>query len=271
MAVSMMQRKSDGGEYRVSVRVSNNLILRAIEDAGYVGRGSITKFIQDAGMDVGSFYKLCGLRAAPITREGEFSAAAKRLMEALGAAPSDLWSAEQLHMALKTNCATVDMDAAALQAVMGDGVNARLGVDPSDNADRSALSRAVEMILGTVTPKEEKVLRLRYGIGVNEHTLEETGEVLNVTRERIRQIEARALRKLRHPSRSHALSDEPILDPKEMRCKGGDKDGEREFCRGCRRMDPMPPLKYGEAREIPSAVVQLADGTMTCKNRIART
>ena len=59
-----------------------------------------------------------------------------------------------------------------------------------------------------MTPREERVLRMRFGIGMNtDHTLEEVGQQFNVTRERIRQIEAKALRKLRHPSRSRKLKD----------------------------------------------------------------
>ena len=69
-----------------------------------------------------------------------------------------------------------------------------------------SLSEQTRRILSTLTPREEKVLRMRFGIGEeSDHTLEEVGKDFNVTRERIRQIEAKALRKLRHPSRSKKL------------------------------------------------------------------
>ena len=74
----------------------------------------------------------------------------------------------------------------------------------SANASKAAISTA--RVLATLTPREERVLRMRFGIGMNtDHTLEEVGQQFSVTRERIRQIEAKALRKLKHPSRSRKL------------------------------------------------------------------
>ncbi|MBQ7642652.1 MAG: sigma-70 family RNA polymerase sigma factor, partial [Clostridia bacterium] len=79
---------------------------------------------------------------------------------------------------------------------------------PTDVVSFSMLKEQIIGILDTLTPREEKVLRLRYGIDDGKtRTLEEVGKEFNVTRERIRQIEAKALRKLRHPSRSKKLKD----------------------------------------------------------------
>jgi RNA polymerase primary sigma factor len=76
-------------------------------------------------------------------------------------------------------------------------------VDSVINID---LAEQVDKVLGSLTPREERVLRMRFGIGEkSDHTLEEVGQDFEVTRERIRQIEAKALRKLRHPSRSKRL------------------------------------------------------------------
>ena len=73
-------------------------------------------------------------------------------------------------------------------------------------AIKSNLGEATTKILSTLTPREERVLRMRFGVGMNtDHTLEEVGLQFSVTRERIRQIEAKALRKLKHPSRSKQL------------------------------------------------------------------
>ena len=77
---------------------------------------------------------------------------------------------------------------------------------PMDTAIMKGLREATMEILSTLTPREAKVLRMRFGIEMNtDHTLEEVGKQFDVTRERIRQIEAKALRKLRHPSRSERL------------------------------------------------------------------
>jgi RNA polymerase primary sigma factor len=77
---------------------------------------------------------------------------------------------------------------------------------PLDAAIQANLREATTEVLGSLTPREERVLRMRFGIGMNtDHTLEEVGQQFSVTRERIRQIEAKALRKLTHPSRSRKL------------------------------------------------------------------
>ena len=82
----------------------------------------------------------------------------------------------------------------------------RAAVIPLDAAIQANLREATTRVLSSLTPREERVLRMRFGIGMNtDHTLEEVGQQFNVTRERIRQIEAKALRKLKHPSRSRKL------------------------------------------------------------------
>ena len=89
---------------------------------------------------------------------------------------------------------------------MGDFIEDKNVVMPVDAAIQSNLKSATTKILSTLTGREEKVLRMRFGIGLqSDHTLEEVGQQFSVTRERIRQIEAKALRKLKHPSRSRKL------------------------------------------------------------------
>lgn len=102
----------------------------------------------------------------------------------------------------------------SLEAPVGDEEDSSLGdfiadenaLQPIDSAVHSNLKETCTRILSSLTPREERVLRMRFGIGMNtDHTLEEVGQQFNVTRERIRQIEAKALRKLKHPSRSKRL------------------------------------------------------------------
>jgi RNA polymerase primary sigma factor len=89
---------------------------------------------------------------------------------------------------------------------LGDFIEDKNAVSPSDAAVNANLSEQTRKVLKTLTPREEKVLRMRFGIGEkSDHTLEEVGQDFEVTRERIRQIEAKALRKLQHPSRSKEL------------------------------------------------------------------
>ena len=89
---------------------------------------------------------------------------------------------------------------------LGDFIEDKSLVSPSDAVINMNLAEQTRKVLATLTPREEKVLRMRFGIGEkSDHTLEEVGQDFEVTRERIRQIEAKALRKLRHPSRSKRL------------------------------------------------------------------
>ncbi|HJU30936.1 MAG TPA: RNA polymerase sigma factor RpoD [Hyphomicrobiaceae bacterium] len=89
---------------------------------------------------------------------------------------------------------------------LGDFIEDRNAVLPIDAAIQSNLRETTTRVLASLTPREERVLRMRFGIGMNtDHTLEEVGQQFSVTRERIRQIEAKALRKLKHPSRSRKL------------------------------------------------------------------
>ncbi|MFV0322257.1 MAG: RNA polymerase sigma factor RpoD [Alphaproteobacteria bacterium] len=102
----------------------------------------------------------------------------------------------------------------SLETPIGDEEDSHLGefiedknaLQPLDAAINSSLRKTTTKILSSLTPREERVLRMRFGIGMNtDHTLEEVGQQFSVTRERIRQIEAKALRKLKHPSRSRQL------------------------------------------------------------------
>ncbi|MFZ2315819.1 MAG: RNA polymerase sigma factor RpoD [Gammaproteobacteria bacterium] len=102
----------------------------------------------------------------------------------------------------------------SMETPIGDDEDSHLGdfiedlntISPVDAATNFGLTEAVQKVLGSLTPREAKVLRMRFGINMNtDHTLEEVGKQFDVTRERIRQIEAKALRKLRHPSRAEQL------------------------------------------------------------------
>ena len=103
-----------------------------------------------------------------------------------------------------------------METPIGDDEDSHLGdfiedtnvESPIDNTTNINLSETLRDVLAGLTPREAKVLRMRFGIDMNtDHTLEEVGKQFDVTRERIRQIEAKALRKLRHPSRSKRLKD----------------------------------------------------------------
>jgi len=93
-------------------------------------------------------------------------------------------------------------------STLGSSIEDRNALPPADAASKQLLKEQIKDVLGTLTPREQRILQLRFGLeDGRSRTLEEAGKEFNVTRERIRQIEAKALSKLRHPSRSRKLKD----------------------------------------------------------------
>jgi len=140
----------------------------------------------------------------------------RQIAQEIGREPTPEELAEHLEMPLEKveQILEVAKEPVSLETPIGDDEDSQLGdfvedknaENPLDVAIAEALQDATLSVLENLSPREEKVLRMRFGIGMNtDHTLEEVGKQFGVTRERIRQIEAKALRKLRHPSRSEKL------------------------------------------------------------------
>jgi RNA polymerase primary sigma factor len=140
----------------------------------------------------------------------------RQMMHEIGREPTPEELAERLHMPLEKvrKVLKIAKEPVSLETPIGDEEDSSLGdfiedknaIMPLETAIHSNLREATTRVLSSLTPREERVLRMRFGIGMNtDHTLEEVGQQFNVTRERIRQIEAKALRKLKHPSRSRKL------------------------------------------------------------------
>ncbi len=143
---------------------------------------------------------------------------ARALLQKLGREPSTAEIAEEMGVSEERviEIQKISMDPISLETPIGEEDDTHLGdfleddraIDPSESVTNTTLKEQFAAILSTLTPREEKVIRLRYGIDDGRsRTLEEVGKEFNVTRERIRQIEAKALRKLRHPQRSKKLKD----------------------------------------------------------------
>jgi RNA polymerase primary sigma factor len=140
----------------------------------------------------------------------------RQIMSEFGREPTPEELAKKLAMPLEKvrKVLKIAKEPVSLETPVGDEEDSSLGdfiedknaLQPLDTAIKSNLSESTTKILASLTPREERVLRMRFGIGMNtDHTLEEVGLQFSVTRERIRQIEAKALRKLKHPSRSKQL------------------------------------------------------------------
>ena len=140
----------------------------------------------------------------------------RQMLHEIGREPTPEELAEKLGMPLEKvrKVLKIAKEPISLETPIGDEEDSHLGdfiedknaVLPVDAAIQSNLRETTTRVLASLTPREERVLRMRFGIGMNtDHTLEEVGQQFSVTRERIRQIEAKALRKLKHPSRSRKL------------------------------------------------------------------
>ena len=140
----------------------------------------------------------------------------RQIMIEIGREPTPKELADRLHMPLDKvkKVLKIAKEPISLETPVGDEEDSSLGdfiedknaLIPIDAAVKSSLRDTTTRILSSLTPREERVLRMRFGIGMNsDHTLEEVGQQFSVTRERIRQIEAKALRKLKHPTRARKL------------------------------------------------------------------
>ena len=140
----------------------------------------------------------------------------RQMLHEIGREPTPEELAEKLSMPLEKvrKVLKIAKEPISLETPVGDEEDSHLGdfiedrnvVQPLDAAIQTNLRQTCTAVLSSLTPREERVLRMRFGIGMNtDHTLEEVGQQFSVTRERIRQIEAKALRKLKHPSRSRKL------------------------------------------------------------------
>jgi RNA polymerase primary sigma factor len=144
---------------------------------------------------------------------GKIVRTSQRILKEIGREPTPKELAEKVGMPLEKvrKVLKITKEPLSLETPIGDEENSHLGdfiedknaILPIDAAIQSNLRDTTTSVLASLTPREERILRMRFGIGMNtEYTLEEVGQQFSVTRERIRQIEARALRKLKHPSRS---------------------------------------------------------------------
>ena len=148
----------------------------------------------------------------------------RQMLNEIGREPTPEELAEKLGMPLEKvrKVLKIAKEPLSLETPIGDEEDSHLGdfiedknaILPIDAAIQSNLRETTTRVLASLTPREERVLRMRFGIGMNtDHTLEEVGQQFSVTRERIRQIEAKALRKLKHPSGRGSCARSSITEP----------------------------------------------------------
>ena len=191
--------------YRIKISIRNNLLLNAIEEQGYP---TVAAFERAMGVTSGRMNGLVSMRVAPLLDSGEFSKEAKMAMEVLGAAPTDLWTEQQLTIKLHRNSGEREIDADLVQHLLEQRRQMDYLPSPEDHLFERETNQLVDDLLNTIRPREKEVLINRFQ---NDETYEEAGKKMNVTHERARQIEATALRKLRHPANLEVLNKSGLI------------------------------------------------------------
>lgn len=203
-------------DYRVTIKVRNARIISALAEKDEVVGSIVAAKI---GISYGKLLDLSNLKLSPIKKDGSLIPEVVKLCDYLNKVPTDLFSPDQI-FPLETNTAEVDMTAEEVEILM---LPASGGVNPETLLASSQSKTALNELLDSLTPRETKILKLKYGMDCDEHTYESIAQMFDVSKERIRQIEAKALRKMRDPSRSDQLRvtdlDLPFPEKKEEKEK----------------------------------------------------
>lgn len=207
-------------DYRVKISVSNARIRKAMEAAGYT---SVLQMCRVKNLPITDTFDLVNMKASPLNKKGEWRVCVLKLADALYSLPDDLFSEQQKVLVLKTSTGTKDVTEAELVRISEQYVWDNRLEDMQDNegvrqiAHEQAEDLMKQVMDTALTPREKQVLNMRFGMHGATKSFDEMGKELDVSRERIRQIEAKALRKLRaHAEREksevgkilHELRDE---------------------------------------------------------------
>lgn len=203
-------------EFRVEMKVRNNVFLHRLEAAGYKTIGELCRKNNLCPSRIGDFVNL---KISPLNREGEFYPILYQVAEFLNCAPEDLFSESQLHMQIESNKRFVEVSEAEMKFMIESGQSEQKLLEEIIEDEQK--DKAIESVLDMLTRREQQVIQMRFGLApyTRSYTLDEVGEVSSndlsgkkgLSRDRIRQIEAKALRKLRHPSRADKLRE--LFDP----------------------------------------------------------
>lgn len=187
-------------EYRIEIKVKNNLLYSAVMAYGYP---SLLQFCEKEKVAYGSLGSLINMTKSALDSQGNFTPFVLKLCEKLRKLPEELFSATQLETELETNKFTKTVQEAEMRFMLE---NQQEVLSPDMLLQHDQMIEETNKLVETLTPREQKVINLRFGLdGTHAHTLEEVSKIFGVNRERIRQIEAKALRKLRHPSRAEKI------------------------------------------------------------------
>ncbi len=188
-----MTQPTEQGEYLVKVTVRNNLILRRMKELGIKTQDELGKL---CGLPQSKISALIGMRNRAVDKvTGDWTDQAHRLALALHVDPEDLWTEKQRDMMLDRSSREVSMSEDAVMQLAS-------GLGPEQMTQHALMSERLDAALETLDPRERGAVKARFFDGA---TLEEIGQEYGISRERVRQLVERALRKLRHPARAPML------------------------------------------------------------------
>ncbi|MEK7568887.1 MAG: sigma-70 family RNA polymerase sigma factor [Patescibacteria group bacterium] len=187
-----MKRK----EIRVRVTVRNNFILSRMEELGIKSVSELAILVDISAQTLGRFVNM---ESSPLCADMEWKNSALKLANFFRCLPEDIFSENHINNVLDTNRSEAEVNFVEIYRFLSEG-NAESMLPENIVFEKERIS-VIGKALSTLSPRERKVIEERFGLeGRREHTLEEIGDLFGVTQETIRQTEARALRKLRHPS-----------------------------------------------------------------------
>jgi RNA polymerase sigma factor (sigma-70 family) len=189
-------------DYKLTLKVQNNYLLEKMYEHGIKSVAELSRFSQ---VSHSCLTDILNLKIAAYSKTGRIYPSVQKLCEFFCCEIYDIFPAQHIEQSLPNNKAHIKAD---LNQLLPSGF-LESTLDPANLVSTYQDNELVNKMLLTLTTRESKVMSLRFGLkGEDEHTLAETGILLNVTQERIRQIEAKALRKLRHPSRSSYFEEQ---------------------------------------------------------------
>jgi lambda repressor-like predicted transcriptional regulator len=185
---------SHGGDYIVQIKVRNGPMLRAIR----LRKMKIKDLHEQSGVSATIIYRFLALSLPPLLN-GKWRNAALKIAEVLRLPPDSLWPEEHLDRALARSTGELEVSRDEMQMLLVDN---EYGTPEEREV---AIASLVKVMSKTLLPRDERVLRLRFGIGVEPHTLGETADKMSLSRERVRQMESRAIRRLQYKPHIKAL------------------------------------------------------------------
>ena len=190
-------------DYNVQIKIRNGRLLRKIRAAEL----TLSAVAEKAGITLSTLYRYLALTLAPLTPKGERRPSVDKLAAFFKCSPFDLFPPDHLLKPLRRNTAELEMNLSDALRIANIQQAPRL---PDHSMRQEEFAGSLNNLMQALTPREERVIRMRFGFDGAEHTLDYVGEKLGCGKERVRQIEAKAIRKLRSPT-SLKLGEKHLL------------------------------------------------------------